>query len=402
VGRRAPSALRVRVILRAFARALPSCMDLCSAWAKALRRRIGESEIRSRAFVHPTAIVKRRTAEVRMIAGLTRLALTIALASAVSPAGAQQRALDKVSFGTNWLAEGEHGGFYQALADGTYKKYGLDVTIVPGGPNVNNRILLPVGKLDFFMSANTLQNFDAVEQNIPTLAVASMFQKDPQVLMAHPDQGIESFIDLKKLTLFISREGVASYFQWLKAEFGFSEAQVKPYTSNAQPFLADKRSAMQGYVTSEPYAIEKQAHFKPKVFLIANQGFNSYSTLIETRRDLVEKRPDLVQRFVDASIIGWANYLYGDNRAANALIKRQNAEMTDELLAYTLATMKQYGIVDSGATLALGIGAMTDARMKDFFDKMVRAGVVKASLPFARSYTLQFVNRKVGLDLRKP
>jgi NitT/TauT family transport system substrate-binding protein len=322
-----------------------------------------------------------------------------ALVAAVLPAGAQQR-LDKVAFGTNWLAEGEHGGFYQALADGTYKKYGLDVTIVPGGPNVNNRILLPVGKLDFFMSANTLQNFDAVEQNIPTLAVAAMFQKDPQVLMAHPGQGIESFTDLKKLTLFISREGVASYFQWLKAEFGFNEAQVKPYTSNAQPFLADKRSAMQGYVTSEPYAIEKQAHFKPKVFLIADQGFNSYSTLIETRRDLVEKRPELVQRFVDASIIGWANYLYGDNRAANALIKRQNPEMTDELLAYTLATMKQYGIVDSGATLSLGIGAMTDARMKDFFDKMVRAGVVKASLPLARSYTLQFVNKKVGLDLR--
>jgi NitT/TauT family transport system substrate-binding protein len=376
-------------------------MDLCSAWAKALRRRIGESEIRSRAFVHPTAIVKRRTAEVRMIAGLTRLALTVALASAVSPAGAQQRALDKVSFGTNWLAEGEHGGFYQALADGTYKKYGLDVTIVPGGPNVNNRILLPVGKLDFYMSANTLQGFDAVEQNIPTIAVAAMFQKEPQVLMAHPGQGVESFVDLKKLTLFISREGVASYFQWLKAEFGFSEAQVKPYTSNPQPFLADKRSAMQGYVTSEPYAIETQAGFKPKVFLIADQGFNSYSTLIETRRELVEKRPELVQRFVDASILGWANYLYGDNRAANALIKRQNLEMTDGLLAYALATMKQHGIVDSGATLALGIGAMTDSRMKDFFEKMVRAGVVKASLPFARSYTLQFVNKKIGLDLRK-
>jgi NitT/TauT family transport system substrate-binding protein len=339
------------------------------------------------------------------VAALKRAALAAAVATAIcAPAGAQQQQqrLDKVSFGTNWLAEGEHGGFYQALADGTYKKYGLDVTIVPGGPNVNNRILLPVGKLDFYMSANTLQGFDAVEQNIPTIAVAAMFQKDPQVLMAHPDQGIESFIDLKKLTLFISREGVASYFQWLKAEFGFSEAQVKPYTSNAQPFLADKRSAMQGYVTSEPYAIETQAGFKPKVFLIADQGFNSYSTLIETRRDLVEKRPELVQRFVDASIIGWANYLYGDNRAANALIKRQNPEMTDGLLAFALATMKQHGIVDSGAALALGIGAMTDSRMKDFFDKMVRAGVVKASLPFTRSYTLQFVNRKVGLALRKP
>jgi NitT/TauT family transport system substrate-binding protein len=337
-------------------------------------------------------------------AALNRIAVIVALAVAGvlwAPVTAQaQRPLDKVSFGTNWVAEGEHGGHYQALVDGTYRRYGLDVTIVPGGPNVNNRLLLPVGKLDFFMSANTLQSFDAVEQNIPTLAVAAMFQKEPQVLMAHPGEGIDKFEDLKKLTLFISREGLASYFQWLKADFGFSEARVKPYTSNAQPFLADKRSAMQGYVTSEPYAIEKQAHFKPKVFLIADQGFNSYSTLIETRRELVENRPDLVQRFVDASIIGWANYLYGDNKAANALIKKQNPEMTDELLAYSLAKMKEYGIVDSGDTATLGIGAMTDTRMRSFFDKMMRAGVVKPSLALDKAYTLQFVNKKVGLDLR--
>jgi NitT/TauT family transport system substrate-binding protein len=315
-------------------------------------------------------------------------------------ASAHAQTLDKVSFGTNWVAEGEHGGHYQALADGTYRRYGLDVTIVPGGPNVNNRILLPVGKLDFFMSANTLQSFDAVEQNIPTLAVAAMFQKDPQVLMAHPDLGIDKFEDLKELTLFVSREGLASYFQWLKADFGFSEKKVKPYTSNPQPFLADKHSAMQGYVTSEPFAIEKQAGFKPKVFLLADYGFNSYSTLIETRRDLVAKKPDLVQRFVDASIIGWMNYLYGDNRAANALIKRQNPEMTDELLAYSVAKMKEYGIVYSGDAVTLGVGAMTDARMKNFYDKMVRAGVVKPSLGLDKSYTLQFVNKKVGLDLR--
>jgi NitT/TauT family transport system substrate-binding protein len=324
-----------------------------------------------------------------------------AIVSMLAAAPASAQTLDKVSFGTNWVAEAEHGGHYQALVDGTYRKYGLDVTIVPGGPNVNNRILLPVGKLDFFMSANTLQGFDAVEQNIPTLAVAAMFQKDPQILMAHPDQGIEKFDDLKKLTLFISKEGLASYYQWLRADFGFSESQVKPYTSNPQPFLADKRSAMQGYVTSEPYAVEKAASFKPKVFLIADQGFNSYSTLIETRRDLVEKRPDLVQRFVDASIIGWHNYIYGDSSAANVLIKRNNPEMTDELLAYSIAKMKEYGIVDSGDAAALGIGAMTDARMKDFYGKMLRAGVVKASIDPTKSYTLQFVNKKVGLDLRK-
>jgi NitT/TauT family transport system substrate-binding protein len=329
-------------------------------------------------------------------AGLTAIAVT--MTAAAGPAAAQ--ALDKVTFGTNWVAEAEHGGFYQALADGTYRKYGLDVTIRQGGPSVNNRILLPVGKIDFFLSANNLQGFDAVTQNIPTVEVAAYFQKDPQVLIAHPDQGITKLQDLKSLTLFISPEGVATYFQWLKAAYGFKDSQVKPYTFNPQPFLVNKKSAMQGYVTSEPFAIEKAAHFEPKVFLLADEGLAGYSTLIETRRDLVDKKPDLVQRFVDASTIGWYNYLYHDNSAANALIKQQNPEMTDDLLAYSVGAMKKYGIVDSGDALTLGVGAMTDARMKSFFDEMVRAGVVKPSVDYRRAYTLQFVDKKVGLDLR--
>jgi NitT/TauT family transport system substrate-binding protein len=327
--------------------------------------------------------------------GLTGLVFACSVTSQ-----APGQSLDKVTFGTNWVAEGEHGGFYQALADGTYRKYGLDVTIVPGGPNVNNRILLPVGKIDFFLSANTLQAFDAVEQNVPTIEVAAMFQKDPQVLIAHPDQGVDKFADLKKLTLFISKEGVATYYQWLKADYGFTDAQVRPYTFNPQPFLANKNSAMQGYVTSEPFAIAKAANFTPQVFLLADQGFSAYSTLIETRRDLVDKRPDLVQRFVNASSIGWYNYIYGDNRGTNALIKKQNPEMTDDLLAYCVGALKKYGIVDSGDALTLGLGAMTDARMKEFFDEMVRAGVTKPSLDYRKGYTLQFVNKKVGLDLR--
>ena len=333
-------------------------------------------------------------------AKLMRWAGAGALAGAAMLTAAGAQALDKVSFGTNWVAEAEHGGFYQALADGTYRKYGLDVTIVPGGPQVNNRILVPVGKMDFVMIAGTLQVFDAVAQNIPTVSVAAMFQKDPQVLLAHPDAGVEKFEDLKKLTLFVSAEGMVNYFQWLKSDYGFREQQVKPYTFNPQPFLADKRSAMQGYVTSEPYAIEKQSGMKPKVFLLADYGYDTYSTLIETRRELTEKKPDLVQRFVDASIVGWYNYIYGDNTAANALIRKYNPEMTDALLAYSVATMKTYGIVDSGDAQSVGIGAMTDARMKSFFDKMVRAGVVKADLDIRKGYTLQFVDKKVGLDLR--
>ena len=328
---------------------------------------------------------------------LTRRAL-IAFALLAVPAQAQT--LDKVSFGTNWVAEAEHGGFYQAVADGTYQKYGLEVTIVPGGPQVNNRLLLLGRKIDFFMSANSLQGFDAVAQNIPTVAVAAVFQKDPQVMLAHPGVGVETFEDLKKVTLFVSSEGLQSYFQWMRAEYGFSQDKVKPYTFNPQPFLVDKQSAMQGYVTSEPYAVEKTGKFKPRIFLLADYGFNTYSTLIETRREVVEKKPGLVQRFVDASIIGWYNYLYGDNKAANELIRKHNPEMTDELIAYSIDKMKQFGIVDSGDTLKLGIGAMTDARMGNFFDKMVRAGVVKPTVDFRQSYTLQFINNGVGLNLR--
>ena len=185
------------------------------------------------------------------------------------------------------------------------------------------------------MAANSLQSFDAVAQDVPTVAVAAIFQKDPQVFLAHPEAGVKKLDDLKPLTLFVSKEGMAGYYKWLKSEHGFSDDKVKPYTFNAQPFLADTKSAMQGYVTSEPFAVEKLTGKKPTILLLADYGFEAYSTLIETRRDLVDKKPDLVQRFVDASIIGWYTYLYGDNAPGNAMIKKLNPEMTDELIAYS-------------------------------------------------------------------
>ena len=341
-----------------------------------------------------------------LIAGV--FAVVLAAAPGLSPAVAQDKGgekgapdkLDKVSFGTNWVAEAEHGGFFQAVADGTYRKYGLDVKIVPGGPNDNNRMLLIAGKIDFFMAANTLMSFDAVTNKVPVVSVAAIFQKDPQVFLTHPEAKITRLEELKPLMLFVSKEGMTGYFQWLKSEYGFSEKNVRPYTFNAQPFIASPQSAMQGYLTSEPFAVEKSAGFKPGVILLADSGFNTYSTLIETRQDVIEKKPDLVQRFVDASVVGWYNYLYGDNAAANAMIKKLNPEMTDELIAYSVAKMKEYGIVDSGDTLKNGIGAMSDERLTSFFEKMVKAGVVKSDLDYRKSYTLRFVNKGVGVDLR--
>jgi NitT/TauT family transport system substrate-binding protein len=309
-------------------------------------------------------------------------------------------ALDKVTFATNWRAEAEHGGFYQAVADGTYAKYGLDVTILQGGPQVNNRLLLASGRIDFDMGANMIQAFDAASQGVPIVAIASMFQKDPFVLLSHPGAGFDRFEDLPKATAFIGKDALVSVFQWLKVTYGFKDDKVRPYNFNAAPFLADTTSIEQGYATSEPYEIEREGKFKPNVFLLADYGYDSYSTTIETRQDLIDKKPDLVQRFVDASIVGWYNYIYGDNRAANLLIKKDNPEITDELLAYSVSRLREDGIVDSGDSLTLGIGAMTEPRLKSFFAKMVDAHLFKPDLDYKKSYSLAFINKRVGVDLR--
>ena len=324
-------------------------------------------------------------------------ATLLALAAFACPAAAA----DKIRFGTNWVAEAEHGGFYQAQADGTYAKYGLDVEIVPGGPQINNRILLSAGKLDFYISANFLQAFAAVEQNVPTIVVAAIMQRDPIAILAHPNTGIEKFEDLRerKVSLLLGADAMVTSFRWLKSEHGFRDEQARPYTFNPQPFLANKNFAMQGYVTSEPLVIEQACGFKPKIFLLADHGFDGYATTLETRTELLRSNPDLVSRFIRASIEGWYTYLYGNSKPANDLIKKHNPEMTDALIAFSTAKMKEYGIVDSGDALNFGIGAMQEVKIKNFFDKMVKAGIVKADVNWRKSFDATFVNRKHGVDM---
>ena len=314
---------------------------------------------------------------------------------------APAHALDKVTFGTNWLADPEAGGYYQALVDGTYQKYGLDVKILPGGPMSNGGLLLISGKIEFFMGGDILGDFYNVEHELPVITVAADFQKNPLVMMSHPGAGMDKWTDLPNATAIVSKGAVATFYSWMRTAWGFKDENVKPYNYNSATFISDPKSIQQGYLTSEPYSIEKQGHFKPNVFLLSDYGYSSYATTIIARKDLVEKTPDIVQHFVDASAIGWYHYLYGDNKAANDAIKRDNPEMSDDQISFSIAKMKEFGIVDSGDATTMGIGAMTDARMKDFFDKMVKAGLVKADLDFKKGYTLKFVNHGVGLD-QKP
>lgn len=319
-------------------------------------------------------------------------ALVLGLVAAASPALAK----DKIVFGTNWLAQAEHGGFYQAVADGTYEKYGLEVEIRMGGPQVNHSLLLAAGKIDFNMGGESYGALNYVQNNIPVRAVASVFQKEPRVMIAHPDTGVTDLKSLKGRPILLSKDALQTYWLWMKRTQGLTDDQIRPYNFSPAPFLADKMMIMQGYLSSEPYTV-KQAGIEPVVLLLADYGDNTYSTLIEAKQDLLDKNPDLVQRFIDATIIGWKTYLHGDASAANALIKAANPEMTDDQIAYAIKVLNEYGIVESGDALTKGIGAMTDERWKSFFDGTVAAGIYPADLDLKKAYTLQFVNKGVGL-----
>ena len=326
----------------------------------------------------------------------------IAAVSAIALCAGSAQAQEQVTFGTDWLAQAEHGGFYQAVADCTYAKYGLNVKIVQGGPNAANSALLIAGRIDFYMG-NQQEQLTAVEKGIPLIDVAAIFQKNPQVFLAHPDQGVNTFNDMAKLqTIFMGKDGYLSFFEWMKGlKVGFKDEQYKPYTFNPAPFIANKQSAQQGYLTSEPYAVEQVAKFKPKVFLLADAGYSPYAELITTRREIVEKKPELVQKFVDATMEGWYNYLYGDNKKANDLIKKDNPEMTDGQIAYSIEKLKEYGIVESGEALEKGIGCMTPARYEAFAQLLKDIKIIQASTDPKKAYTTQFVCKGVGMALKK-
>jgi NitT/TauT family transport system substrate-binding protein len=307
------------------------------------------------------------------------------------------RANDKITFGLDWKAEAEYGGYYQALATGLYQKAGLDVTIRQGGPQVNHTQLLLAGRLDFNITGNSFLALNFVKENIPFRTVASMFQKDPSVLIAHQNQGNDSFPALKGKPIMISADTRVGWWNFLKAKFGYSDSQIRPYTFNLAPFLADPKAIQQGFLGSEPFSIKQATGVDPVVLLVADAGFQGYSSLIATSDKNIEQNPDLVQRFVNASIQGFYSYLNGDPTPGNALILKENPEMTQALLDYGRASMKAHGILESGDAAKMGIGAMTAERWADFYQTTADSGVYPKGLDVTKAYTLKFVNQKVGL-----
>ena len=325
----------------------------------------------------------------RLIALAAALALAACSQSKTAPPSASSAPAGQTAlkFATDWHAQAEQGGFYQALATGEYARRGLNVQIIQGGPSVNVPQLLASHAVDLGMGSNSFIVMNLAQEKAPVKAVAAFMQKDPQVLIAHPDQGIKSIADMKGHPILLSDASVTAFWVWLRAKYHFTDSQVRKYTFNSAPFLSDKRVIQQGYATSEPYTLEKEAHLKPAVFLLADEGFPGYAAMALANDSLIKDNPKAVQAFVDGSAAGWKSYLEGDPKPGDALIRKDNPEMTQDVLDQARAKMRSYGIVGSGDA----IGAMTDARWKAFFDVAAAQGVYPKTMNYKTAYTLQFL-----------
>jgi NitT/TauT family transport system substrate-binding protein len=320
------------------------------------------------------------------------LALLLALA-ACSPTKQAPSASDgrtAIRFATDWRAEAEQGGFFEALATGEYAKRGLDVHIIPGGPGANVPELIASGAADMGVGSNSFGVMNLAAEHVPVKAVMASFQKDPQVLIAHPVGGVASLSDLKGHPILLADAAITSFWPWLKAKYGLSDAQVRKYSFSSAPFLADPRAVQEGYATSEPYTIEQQTGKAPRVFLLADNGYPGYAAMVLAPDRLIASNPKAVQAFVEATAVGWKNYLEGDPAPADTMILKLNKEMRPDILSQARAKMRQYGLVRSGDATTGGIGAMSEGRWKTFFDMAAGLGVYPRTLDYHQAFTTAF------------
>lgn len=312
--------------------------------------------------------------------------VVLATLAIVRPAAADE----KIVYATDWKAEAEHGGLYQAVATGLYKQRGLDVTIHEGGPGIDNQQLIAAGAVTMATGSNNFYLLNLVQAGAPVRAVMAMFQKDPQILMTHPRTDIKSLADMKGKPIMISDTAISSFWVWLKAKYGFEDSQIRKYTFNLAPWLVDKNAIQQGYLSAEPFFATKEG-VTPQVYLLADYGYPGYSEMVMVPQKMIDTKPEVVRAFVAATIQGWHDYLYGDNSAANALIKKDNPDMTDDVIAYGIKKMKENGMVDGGDAATHGIGYMSAARWKVFFDTMATQKVYPADLDYTKAFTTEFL-----------
>ena len=318
------------------------------------------------------------------VSTFARILVVVALALLF---GGNVRAQDKVVVITNWFAQAEHGGIYQALASGLYKKHGLDVTVKMGGPQVNAIQLLAADQADFIMNRD-FAVLQGVSKGLPLVTVLAPMQFDAQGLLTHDD--VPNLASLKDKTILIASTAHLYWWPWLKKKYGYTDAQTRPYTGNLQPFFADNNVVQQAFPTSEPYQVAQKG-MKYRFFPFAAEGYPPYHGALVTLQKTIDAKPDMVARFVRATAEGWKSFL-ADPAPAAVLIKRENPNMTDGEIAFAVQKLKDSQAVTGGDAAQLGIGAMTEARWKKNFDFMVESGLLSPSTEWRKAYTTRFID----------
>ncbi|MAV63320.1 MAG: nitrate ABC transporter substrate-binding protein [Rickettsiales bacterium TMED269] len=302
--------------------------------------------------------------------------------------------LIEITFATDWKAQAEQGGFYQALAAGLYEKNGLKVKIIQGSANVNVPRLIASNSVEFGIGSNSFIPLNMVANKIPGKAVMAIFQKDPQIIMTHPDSDIRNLKDMRDLPIMISDASIGAFWLWLKSKYDFNDNQIRKKTFSLAPFLSNKSSIQQGYLTSEPFLVEREAGFTPRVFLLADYGYPSYGTMVLASSNVLKNNPEIVKAFVDASIEGWRQYIYDDPSLGNELIMLENNEMKEDILLQAIKKIRNYELVSNEISKGLDIGLMTDIKWESFFKTMSINGVYEKDLEWRESFTLDFINKE--------
>ena len=302
--------------------------------------------------------------------------------------------LIEITFATDWKAQAEQGGFYQALAAGLYEKKGLKVKIIQGSSNVNVPRLIASNAIEFGIGSNSFIPLNMVANKIPGKAVMAIFQKDPQIIMTHPENDIRNLEDMRDLPIMISDASIGAFWLWLKSKYGFTDSQIRKKTFSLAPFLSNKSSIQQGYLTSEPFLVEKEADFAPRVFLLADYGYPSYGAMVLASSEVITNNPEIVKAFVNASIEGWRQYIYEDPSLGNELIMLENNEMKEDILLQAIKKIRNYELVSNEISKGLDIGLMTDIKWESFFETMASNGVYEKNLKWRESFTLDFINKE--------
>ena len=294
----------------------------------------------------------------------------------------------KIRFQTDWYPQPEHGGYYQALAKGYYAAEGLDVEILPGGPNAQVMASVAVGRADLGMT-NGDDVIVAIARGVPIKMVGAEMQRDPQGILFHAEHPLKSLQDLQGRTLMAGSG--STWIEVMRKKLGV-EFTLLPLVGDLARFMNSTEFVQQCFVTNEPY-FAKQRGANVGALLIASDTYEPYRVMFASQ-DFIAKHPEVVAKFVRASVHGWVDYLGGDPAPANKILAEKRSDLTPEFMAYSIKAMNEYKLVSGDPAKGEFAGQITAARLEKQIKLLQEVGVLDKPVAVADVATFEFIPKQ--------